>query len=157
MVLLLTTAALALELTVTVSPGEGGALAQALTCTAGAVKQGELLSLPPQQVGQSTVVPLLEVGSQGAWGVVWLSALRVQSAGGPDYPGLISIARPDRGQDLSRPCALGETCTHVYTRDEQSMTVSVLAAGVSSGVEVPEELIWRTTSWYREAREIACQ
>lgn len=148
--------AVAMDVMLTLSPATGGALRETLRCTVTDVKKGELLTLPAQSVGESTVVPMVEIGGVGHWGVVWLSALRVTSSAG-DYPGLISIAQPDKGLQTRIPCEISSTCQHTYTRDEQSMTLSITASGDAPGSAMPEELIWKTTSWYREAREVDCE
>ncbi|MFT5684002.1 MAG: hypothetical protein ACI8RZ_004937 [Myxococcota bacterium] len=158
MMLLITLATLAhaMDLTLTLAPAPGGVLSQTLQCTVPDVKKGELLALSAQTLGASQVVPMVEIGSVGTWGVVWLSALQVKSSGGTDYPGLVSMARPTRASTPQRPCAIGETCVHTFDRTEQSMTLSIAAAGSAPGSAEPAELVWRTTSWYREAREVVC-
>ena len=148
-------AAMAMDVEVTLAPGEGGVLSQTLRCTATDVKKGELLSLPAQQLGESQVVPMLEIGGVGPWGVSWLSALRISTAGDGEYPGLVSIAQPARVQQAT-PCAPGQTCTHTFDRREHSVLLSVTASGEAPGSAEPEELIWRTTSWYRQTRPIDC-
>ena len=45
-------------------------LAQTLLCTASDVRTGELPALPAQSIGEGTVVPLVEIGSVGSFGVV---------------------------------------------------------------------------------------
>lgn len=154
--LLLIQAAMAMSVTLTLAPGSGGILSQTLQCTASDVHTGELLALPAQSIGESTVVPMVEIGSVGEYGVVWLSALKVTTRGDAEYPSLISIARP---ADVSAavPCARAQTCTHSFDRAEQSLTLSMTATGSAPGSVMPEELIWRTTSWYRAAREIDCR
>jgi hypothetical protein len=155
--LLLTTVALAMDVTLTLSPAPRGELTQTLHCAVDDVKKGELLALPAQLLGGSHVVPLVEIGSVGTWGVVWLSALQVTTAGGDDYPGLVSIARPMRSSVSPRPCPVGETCVHTFDRAEQSVSLSISASGSAPGSAEPTELIWRTTSWYRTPREVTCQ
>ena len=154
--LLLLRTAMAMDVDITLAPGAGGVFAQTLQCTAAAVHKGELLALPAQSLGGSTVVPLIEIGSVGVYGVVWLSALKVTTGGDAEYPPLISIARPaDAGAAV--PCAPQQTCTHTFERAEQSLVLSIVASGSAPGSAMPEELIWRTTSWYRAAREVDCE
>lgn len=151
---LLAPIASAMDVTFTLSPVPGGLLTERLQCTVTDVKKGELLSLPAQDIAGSEVVPMIEIGSVGPWGVVWQSALRVKTSGGSEYPGLVSIARPAAA--ARRPCPIGSTCIHTFERTEQSMSLSIAASGSAPGSAEPDELIWRTTSWYRQAREIAC-
>ena len=154
--LLLLQTAMAMDVTITLAPGDSGVLAQTLQCSAADVRKGELLALPAQSLGESTVVPLVEIGSEGAYGVVWLSALKVTTGGDAEYPPLISIARPVDAS-ASVPCAPGQTCTHSFDRAEQSLLLSIVASGAAPGTALPEELIWRTTSWYRAVREVDCE
>ena len=153
--LLLIQTAMAMDVTITLAPARGESAAQPLQCLAQDVRKGELLALPAQSIGGSTVVPLIEIGSVGAYGVVWLSALKVTTRGDAEYPSLISIARP-ADVSAAAPCAPEQTCAHAFDRAEQSLTLSMTATGSAPGSAMPEELIWRTTSWYRAAREIAC-
>ena len=68
--------AFAMDVTLTISPAPGGLQTEALQCTVTDVKKGELLALPAQTIAGSEVVPMIEIGSVGPWGVRWQSALR---------------------------------------------------------------------------------
>ena len=147
--------AMAMDLAIVLEPTDG-ALSEPVHCSVSDVRQGELLTLPAMVLGEATVVPMVEIAQLGQWGVLWLSALRVTTVAG-DYPALMSIARPDRGLETRRPCVMQATCRHTYTRDEQSMTLSMTASGsLQDATAEPGEIIWKTTSWYRPAREVVC-
>ncbi len=152
---LLVPLAAAMDVTLTIAPAPGGLHTETRLCTVTDVKTGELLALPALTIGGSAVSPMVEIGSVGPWGVVWQSALRVVTSG-DDYPGLVSIARPDRTAAPQGPCPIGARCVHTFDRAEQSLRLSIEAAGSAPESAEPAELIWRTTSWYREARAVAC-
>ncbi|MDG1480043.1 MAG: hypothetical protein P8R54_10660 [Myxococcota bacterium] len=148
--------AAAMDVTLTMDPAPDGLHTETIQCTVTDVKKGELLALPTLTIGGSEVSPMVEIGSVGPWGVVWQSALRVVTGGDDAYPGLVSIARPARTAAAQGPCPIGVSCVHTFDRAEQSLRLSIEAAGSAPGSAEPAELIWRTTSWYREARAVAC-